>query len=240
MHTFTAGIGWEFLDKQTLHFNFSHGGIQPRAGTVNEDLQMPTQETRIKYDLGWMGFFRGLGSATVTAFYVDQEDAIELTGQTMNIGGEILELYNNRKQYQYGVEGELRSIRFACGLQGFLNATWMETCYEEDDSDWARDLTMPRFIAGGGLNYVGHHFDASLFVRHVSGFENTRFLPSKSDPAPLGDYIDLGMTLGYSFGPYDNYRAHVRVENMTNDKYSNVVGYPDTGTRFYAGLTFKF
>ena len=63
-------------------------------------------------------------------------------------------------------------------------------------------------------------------------------LPPGSPPAPLGAFTDLTGQVTYRYDP--DTEIFVRVENMINDEYSTVPGYPHEGALFYAGVVKRF
>ena len=70
----------------------------------------------------------------------------------------------------------------------------------------------------------------------MSEYENTRFAAPGSDPVPLGDYSTLNVNIGYRFGRRNSTRLYLKIDNVTDREFSTVVGYPDFGRRFYAGV----
>ena len=103
---------------------------------------------------------------------------------------------------------------------------------------WIDDREVPELILGGGVLYRKNGFDLSLYAKHLGAYENERFLPAGSPPAPLGDFTDLTGQVTYRFSPHTEIFA--RVENMINDEYSTVAGYPHEGALFYVGALKRF
>ena len=56
----------------------------------------------------------------------------------------------------------------------------------------------------------------------------------------LGDYVDIGITAGITLGRERRTRLYAKVQNVTNDEYSTVVGYYDAGRRVSAGVQHSF
>ena len=60
------------------------------------------------------------------------------------------------------------------------------------------------------------------------------------DSDKAADFTDLNLTVGYSFGSDRQTRVYVALENLLNDEYSTVVGYPDYGFQAAVGLRHIF
>ena len=239
MHTFTVGAGYDLSDGYSLHGNYTWGQIAAGAGMVNEDLQRPGSETRNKVDFGVRKIWEKFGQASVTAFYVRQDEAALLSGTVVQVDGDDFALYENGDRENYGVELDVRSKRFENGLQFFVNAVGMKT-RRTDDGKWGEDDEVPEFILGGGSSYVFGDFELNGFVKHVNPYENERFLPNNTPSVGLGDYWDIGAKLAYYFGAEKQNTVFVRVDNMCNREYSTVVGYPDEGCRYMTGMSLRF
>jgi outer membrane receptor protein involved in Fe transport len=76
----------------------------------------------------------------------------------------------------------------------------------------------------------------NIFCKYVSPFENSRFAPRTAGPQPLGDFFVIDCNGGYTFGGKIPFRLYFRVRNLTDKKYSTVVGYPDFGRMLYLGM----
>lgn len=50
----------------------------------------------------------------------------------------------------------------------------------------------------------------------------------------------MALNAGYSLGERRQHRVFVAVENLTDDEYSTVPGYPDFGIRVYGGVRLAF
>ena len=83
-------------------------------------------------------------------------------------------------------------------------------------------------------------FDANFLAKHVSPYESSRFVPGSLGPQPVGDFVELNADIGYGFGPEEQYRVFVGMENITDERYSTVPGYPDYGRRLFAGVNLTF
>lgn len=237
LHTVNLGASYELTTDVSLFGNVAWGQLSAQPGMLTQDGDMPGTEDRYKFDLGVRKYFERLGEASLTGFFVRQENAALLTGQSGTVGDDIVAFFEEDDRKNYGVELDVHSRRFDNGVQFFFNATVMET-KRTRAGDWEHDEEVPEFLVGGGASYLFDSFEIALFVRHLSDYENERFLPTGTPPAPLGDYTELNAQLTYK---YDNStELYLRVDNVTDDEYSTVAGYPHDGTLVYAGLVTRF
>jgi outer membrane cobalamin receptor len=146
-------------------------------------------------------------------------------------------LFTADDQENYGFEMDLRTRRFSGGVQFFINATVMRT-RRTINGEWVDDREVPEIIMAGGMLYARNSLSLSLYAKYLSEYENERFLPAGSPPAPLGAFIDLTGQVSYTFKT--DMEIFVRVENITDDEYSTVAGYPHEGALFYMGVKKAF
>ena len=95
-------------------------------------------------------------------------------------------------------------------------------------------------ISGGGVNLNKWNFDLNIYGKYVSPFESIRFAPKTAGPQPLGDYLAIDFNGGYTLKGKVPVRFYFKVRNLTDKKYSTVVGYPDFGRMIYLGLQLRF
>lgn len=235
----SVGLNYNLTHAYSLHFNLAAGEVVPRNGTLDLELQAPENETRLKLDLGFRAIAEGLGQVSLVGFMTRQNNAIVLSGQTAEVDDRIFELYLNRNQAQLGLEIELRSARLYQLLDGFVNFTAMSNRAEMDGT-MERNRELPRYIGNLGIYLQRGPLDLTLLGKFTSSFENTRFAGPAPDgnvyPQPLGDFFALDLTAGWSFGSRRNTRLYLEIQNLTDKKYSTVVGYPDFGRRFTVGV----
>lgn len=237
MHTVNFGASYELTRTVSLFANTAWGQISAQNGMLDESLSKPDTEDRYKFDLGARKQIDGFGEATVTGFFVRQEDAALTTSSKVTVDGVDYALYENGDRKSYGVEFEVRTRRFDNGVQVFANATSMKTRRTRSGS-WETDKEVPDLVFGGGASYVRGKFELAVYGKQISSYENERFLPSGSMPAPLGDFFDLTAQLTYRHNV--NTEFFVRAENLTDEEYSTVPGYPHDGALIYAGFVKRF
>jgi outer membrane cobalamin receptor len=240
---FNGSLGAAYLLSKRLsfHFNLAAGYIQPRRGTLDINLQEPKNEGRLKLDLGVRAMREKVGQFSVVGFLTQQRDALVLSGQTETANGRVMELYMNRHQNQLGVEFELLSEPILEIAQIFFNITAMRS-RAESNGQMKRNRELPQFILGGGIYASKSKLDLNLFCKFVSSYESTRFLASgqgeSPTPQPLGDFLTLNANIGWSFGK--GTKLSLQAENLTDKKFSTVVGYADYGRRFTVNLRQTF
>ena len=238
LHTVTLGGVYDLDNGYSLHGNYTWGQISASPGMLTEDLQRPGTEARHKFDLGLKKIWESFGEATFTGFYVKQDNAALLSGSVVTVNEDDFALFENADRDNYGLELDVRSRRFANGLQFFCNAVAMQT-RRTDDGTWVEDDEVPQFITGGGMSYLFRDVEFNLFAKQVNSYENERFLPRNTPPVHLGDFIDLGAQISYYFGPKKQNYMYFRWDNICDKEYSTVVGYPDEGNRFMTGITLQ-
>jgi outer membrane cobalamin receptor len=236
----SVGAAYYFPRILSLHLNLASGYIQPREGTLTVDLEDPENERRTKLDLGVRAARRDIGQLSVTGFLTQQDNAIVLSGKTEEMDGRIMELYLNRDQDQLGVEVEARTAPLLESIEPFLNITAMRL-RAESDGEMVSNEEQPELIMSGGVYASRMGFDLNVLWKYVSSYESTRFAAgSPPSPQPLGDFHSLNATVGYSFGQKHRARVYLEIENLLDEDFSTMVGYPDLGRRFAVGLRQSF
>jgi outer membrane receptor protein involved in Fe transport len=233
LHAVNLGASLEVTSSMSFLGNVSWGQLAAQPGMLDLNLNQPGAEDRYKFDLGVRWRRESFGELGLTGFYTRREDAALASETTVLVSGEPYVLFTTDDQENYGFEMDLRTRRFSSGVQFFINATAMQT-RRTMNGIWVDDSEVPEIILGGGLLYGRNGFSLSLYAKHLSEYENERFLPAGSPPAPLGAFTDLTGQVAYRYKT--GMEIFVRVENIMNDKYSTVAGYPHEGALFYIGV----
>lgn len=233
------GAAYALTSTVSLHGNAALGRVEPRPGTLDTDRLEPDSERRLKLDAGIRFSCPDLGSAVVTGFLVRQDEAIVLSGGTATVNGRVLELYENRDQRQTGIELELNSPLIRNALRLFATGTAMRPRAEQN-GEMRTNEEMPKYITSGGVNFARRGVDLSALWKYVSGYESARFAAPGKGMQPLGDFHDLTLSAGYSFGQSRKARVFVEAHNLLDKEYSTVVGYPDFGRRWTMGFNRAF
>lgn len=239
LHTVALGATYQLTDQWSVHSHVSYEELAVRRGLLNVDLEAPGSETRIKYDLGVTHEWPSFGQATVAGFFVDQKDAPIVTNNTVTVDGVDYGLYTSGDKQVYGVEAGVQTRRFDCGLQFFANATAMTTRMRTSNG-WTDDREVPDVIIGGGASYLVGDCEFGVLTKHVSAYENDRFLPGGAAPADLGGFTEINAHVNYYFGKEKQHRAFLGVDNVTDREYSTVAGWPDEGRKWKMGMALSF
>ncbi len=233
LHAMNLGASLEVTSSMSLLGNVSWGQLAAQPGMLDLNLNQPGAEDRYKFDLGVRWRRESFGELALTGFYIRRKDAALASKTTVLVSGEPYVLFTTDDQENYGFEMDLRTRRFSSGLQFFINATAMQI-RRTMNGIWVDDSEVPEIILGGGLLYGRNGFTLSLYAKHLSEYENERFLPAGSPPAPLGAFTDLTGQVGYRYKT--GMEIFARVENIMDDEYSTVAGYPHEGALFYIGV----
>jgi len=237
LHAVNLGASFEVTGSISLLGNVSWGQLSAQPGMLDLNLRQPGAEDRYKFDLGVKWCRESFGELVLTGFYTRREDAALVSQTTVLVDEEPYALFTTDDQDNYGFEMDLRTRRFSSGLQFFINATAMRT-RRTMNGEWVDDREIPEIIMSGGLLYGRKGLSLSLYAKYLSEYENERFLPPGSPPAPLGAFIDLTGQVSYTFKK--GTEIFFRVENITDDEYSTVAGYPHEGMLFYMGFKKAF
>ncbi len=230
----SLGTTLQLGDRASLRGNFLVGVVEPRRGTLTVDLKQPETERRTMVDVGLQLLRERVGYFSITGFLITQKDAIVLSGSTLTVNGRIMELYLNRDQDSMGVEFEYKSKPFFEQISFFLNVTAMNSRARFQQT-MSRDNEIPQVIIGGGILGKKRAFDYNLFWKFISSYQSARFADPPV-PQPLGGFHSLNANIGYSFGRMERIRIYLEMTNLTDRKFSTVVGYPDYGRRFQLGI----
>jgi len=232
----SLGITYKLSSWQSLHINLAGGQILPRRGTLDVNLQVPAAENRYKLDVSLQTTWPDLGQFSIVGFATRQDNAIALSGQTQEMNGRIMELYMNRDHEQIGLEIEARSSSLWNLMEVFLNSVAMASRVDLAGK-MERNQELPQFIHAMGLYFSRSRFDFNFLLKYISAYQSTRFAADTTIPHPLGDFLVMNSTLGWTLDKNQKIRLYCEVLNLTNQKYSTVVGYPDFGRRINVGIS---
>ena len=228
----------------SLHYNFSGGTIAPRRGSTNEQGIRPENEMRLQHDLGFRYKSAGNNEISLSAFYAQRQDALELSGATVTTEGDYLvELYENLDKRNYGVELSAKlNITFLHSFV-FANATFMRG-ENEINGGMVNDDKLPNIILNTGILFEHSGFDANLFVNYTGPYTNNRFVRgpwiAEHGDFMLGDFMAVDVTAGYTFERRFSTRIFLEARNVLDQKYFTVAGYPDPGRLFSLGAKMNF
>jgi outer membrane receptor protein involved in Fe transport len=230
----SVGAAYYLTNRLSLRANFLAGVIEPRRGTLAVNLAEPLKEHRKMWDIGIRMTEGRIGEFSVAGFFINQKDAIVLSGLTKTINGQIMELYENRDQDSKGMEFEFRSRPLFEDVNVFFNITAMNPRVRSNGV-MSSDPEIPQAIASAGILGKKKGFDCNIFWKYISAYESGRF----ADPPvlqPLGGFHAVNMTIGRALGGREKIRVYLDVINIGDSKHSTVVGYPDYGRRINLGI----
>ncbi len=237
--TIQGSFGASFHIPGAFSFNFNSavGQVKPGEGTLDINLKVPENEIRLKFDLGAVKQLGSQGKVTISTFAVFQKNSIALSGTTYTDTALSItrELYVNRDQNQIGAELEFVSPELLNSLEPFFNISVMKSTLRSDGSR-VRNRENPVVITSGGVQFDKRNLDFNIYFKYVSLFESARFAPKTSGPQPLGDFFVIDCNAGYTFKCRIPARLYFRIRNLTDKRYSTVVGYPDFGRMVYLGI----
>ncbi|HKI87497.1 MAG TPA: TonB-dependent receptor [Draconibacterium sp.] len=228
----------------SLHYNFSGGTIAPRKGSLNSAGMTPKNETRFQYDFGFRFKTQNQSEITISTFYTQRKNALDLSGETVLSDNDLLvELYENLDKRSYGVEMAANVNIPVLQSSVFANATLMKN-EKEADNKMVDDNKLPNVILNGGYLYAHSGVDANLFIHYTGPYSNNRFVNPKwvaeNGDYPLGDFVTADFTCGYTFSGKFKTRIFLEVKNILDKKYQTVAGYPDTGRLFQMGVKLNY
>ncbi|MBK7134438.1 MAG: TonB-dependent receptor plug domain-containing protein [Bacteroidales bacterium] len=237
----SLGASYRINNLLSAYFNSAAGQVKPRQGSLTTELNVPLNELRYKFDLGIVRTIGINGKVSATAFGVVQNDAIALSGDTYLDAATSIrrELYVNRDQEQYGIELEIMSPEVYRMFEPFLNLTIMKSALIESGTR-VTNKENPVLISSGGIYFKKKNIDINLLGKYISKFENDRFAAPADGPQPLGDFFTADINGGYTFKGKIPVRVYFKVKNISDKRYSTVIGYPDFGRMIYGGIQIKF
>jgi len=239
----TLGFSWHLSTEWSIFYHSATGKIKPRKGSLDINLVEPQDEIRTKFDLGIQNKWKETGKIILTGFFVNQKNGIVYSGETHEQNGIIMELYKNRDEDHFGLEAEVLSPKLFNSFSASFNFTAMQSIAEEDGK-MTKNIEFPVIITNGGIFYEKSGIDFNLFWKYVSQYKSSRFIPQIKGELPvfatLGDFFTIDISTGFTLGSTVSTRIYLKIQNLTNKKYSTVVGYPDFGRRFNLGIKTTF
>ena len=240
--TGTLGAKYELADSIALYGHLAGGQRKTDPGAVTKDGSALQNEMRVMADAGAQFGDKDKGLIKLGGFYVLRKDAITKTSAkgTNTVTGDTFYFSDNQDVQQYGLELETRSAPLGGIATLFFNATAMESKIKPATATSYQEYReIPKFILSGGVYAQSGPFDLTLAGKHVSSYENFRF-SQDGKYHPLGDFLDVTLNAGYTFGAKQNTRVYVAVQNLLDDEYSTVVGWNDPGTKVAVGVQHSF
>lgn len=239
LHTLSAGASVAMNNHWALFGNSTWGHVAAPLSALTTSLTRPENETRTKLDLGLRGAWPAYGEVTFTAFGVYQ-DATTIYANDTRRGpdGQPVALVRNGVARSYGLELETRTRRFDRGTQLFLNLVAMRTDLHAAGG-WVRDREVPQIILGGGGSHRWRNWELTFLAKHVGRYENDRFV-TPAVPMALANFVNLSADLAYWLGKDHRSKIHLGADNLRDERYSTVNGYPNAGLSVSGGMSLVF
>lgn len=236
--TGTLGAKYQVSRVTALYAHAALGSVDAPPGAVSETAGGLARETRTILDGGVSFSDTELGSLKVGGFATFREDGILLTATEVTRDGDTFNAYDNRDLRQYGLEIEYESARIMDVFTLFVNGTLMDS-EQSDGGDWSNLREIPDIVSAAGVYSQIGRVDVNIFGKYVSKYENKRFAED-GKYKDLGEFVDLNMTAGVLLGKERATRLYASLENILDDEYSTVVGFPDYGFQAFAGVEHRF
>jgi len=232
------GAKYELNATTSLYAHAALAMAEPEPGHETLDGHALANELRVMGDAGVMFVNEEGGMVKLGAFCVFREDAT-VFDEERRIAGQWVAYYENSDVEQFGLELEARSAPIGRVSTIRLNATAMESRQDRESGGESDYVQIPDYMVNGGVYSEWAGFDWNVFARYVSGYENERF-NANGDSQDLGDYVDLNVTFGYTFGRDESTRVYASIKNVIDDRYSTVDGWKDYGRQYAVGLRRAF
>ena len=232
--TGTLGAKYRVDDDITLYSHAAVGRVDAPPGAVSDGAAGLDAENRTLLDGGVRLGNERVGVFSAGLFVAVRDSAVVLDATQVTEDGDTFNTYLNKDIRQYGLELEARSARITNTLRLFCSLTVMESEQASGD-DWNAYREIPNTIAEFGVLADYGRLDFSIFGKYVGKYENKRFAEN-GEYQPLGDFVDLNVTAGVTLNREKAARVYVSLENVLDDEYSTVVGYPDYGFQVFAGI----
>lgn len=248
------GLAWLALDNLKLRLQYAQGFMIPSANQLaidttswgrrvvgNPDLDPEKSET---YE-GGVDFFYNSLKGSLTYFYTDFEDKIIATYLSdgsqswTNLGDASISGFEAELGYDIG-----EPLGIDWEIRPYLSGTYL-TEYEDDET--GEDLLYVSDLSLSAGLVVNNH--KGIFTRfNVAHYSDQEVIDWESGiyPAPvvtLDSYTVADLTVSYRFYESEKYGAFsVRgdIENIFDEDYAFVKGYPMPGRSFFVTLRWDY
>ena len=188
----------------------------PLGGNVNLRAER-SRNAEVGYE-----HFSASGSLSATLFDADYTNLINF--------GPTFQFENIQAARARGVE--LGAMRRYGPLQLDLSYTWLDT---EDEATGQELLRRPRHSGSIAFDYDAARYSAQLVVAHKGVRDDV------TDLFPFGTvrndaFTTVDVTVHYQLGAL---RPYVKLENLTDEKYEEVFGYPSGRRRAMVGVRYS-
>ncbi|QFT98598.1 Vitamin B12 transporter BtuB precursor [Roseovarius sp. THAF8] len=240
--TYAVGVSY-MLPSQTTRLHASYGtGVQnptmfEQFGFSNNFIGNPNLEPEQSegWDFGVEQQFLG-GRGLIDVTYFDDELTNEISS-TVDPGTGSLTPFNQAgKSDRRGVEiGATWQVNARLDLG--LNYTWLDA----ENPNGSTEVRRPEHevLLQLGYDFPDDRTRFTMDVQHVANNVDLFFPPSFiSVPVTLPDYTLVNVGLRHQLT--DSVEIYGRIENLTDEKYQEVLGYETPGRTAFFGLTATF
>lgn len=206
----------------------------------NPDLK-PEKSTT--YDAG-INYSRASFKTDFTYFYTDFKDKIvnyydvvRAVSTYKNASSATIQGVEFNASYDIGA-----AIGWPVIIEPFTNFTYKFTYTEKNEGVDDTTLTYtPKWTGAFGLRVGQEKWDARLIANYVAQEKQTDWNPSS---ATYGQVIDKGgfavLSLKGTYRPVKNIELMLSAENLLNNEYEYVLGYPLPGRTLFGGVKWYF
>jgi hypothetical protein len=243
-----AGASWKCRPDMMVNFLISAGVIDaPTSGSEQNISGTDTtysaikNEKRLNMDFGIVKQIKGVGSITLTAFYINRENAYEYTGTLYEDASGIEQEYlNNLNLQTFGIDLIWDSPVYFGMLKANLSATLMRS-FEKDGGETTRYKDTPEALLNGSVNLSKYGFTFATYGKYVSRYVGERFVKKVANETYyVGDFVNVDLSLSYNL-PTTGYSVYGRVTNVGDVHYSTISPvYSDYGRQFSIGVRAAF
>ena len=243
-----AGLNYTLNNNSNLYFSFARANREPNRTDYEGGNVRPEQLN--DYELGWR-FATDKFQLNSNFYYMAYRDQLILTGTLDDVGNPIRS--NSEKSFRLGLEvdanwmfGEQLSVRPNFTLSRNKNSN----LNVDGQNFGTTDISFsPSLIAGNSIIYKPVNQVQIVWLQKYVG---SQFMNNiESSVAKLDAYFVNDLNISYEIKPktiFKTIELNALINNIFNQKYvSNgymwdiyPYYYPQAGTNFLAGVTFKF
>lgn len=217
----SLGAAYKFdkVHTGTARFGYSHAETDAFLATVNN--KKLDAEERYKYEIGLEGKYHPAFNPKLTLFYYDIKN-FKTAVTTSGTGVNVVNVYDAANVGRYGLElsstGSLPS-----GFGYTASYSYVESTRNLDN------MTMARTTVAMQLSHRYGPVQSNFSLRYVAPFLNNGFTTPASY-VEVGDFTRLDANVSYNF-KHDKLQGRVTayVQNMLDDRYQTINGFPDQG-----------
>ncbi len=207
-------------------------GYAPSNFEGNPNLE---PEKSVSYDLG------------VEQSFLNNQALLDLTVFRADLKDEIIAIFDPTTFMSSSQNDAQKSTRFGLELsaQTSFNQKWhlaaSYTYLKSKDGSRLTEVRRPKntghFSASYQFNNELTHFNINISLNGEQ--EDLEFIASTPiTRVTLDSYVLVNTTLNHTFSK--RFKAHLRIKNLLNDRYSEVFSYRATGRTVLAGLEYQF